>query len=91
LCVPRHPALEEHVDGHQQRFARFLADEGLVRLCLTWEDFERELSRAVSLPRGESGVQEKMSAASASERLAELSYSLVRGAAPVRGWGWRRR
>lgn len=33
IVVPRDPAHGEHVDDHQQRFARRLADAGLVRLC----------------------------------------------------------
>lgn len=32
VCVPRDPALGEHVDGHQQRFAAMAAEQGLVRL-----------------------------------------------------------
>jgi UDP-N-acetylglucosamine transferase subunit ALG13 len=31
ICVPRDPALGEHVDGHQQRFARLVHDAGIVR------------------------------------------------------------
>ncbi len=30
ICVPRDPSRGEHVDDHQQRFARHLADAGLV-------------------------------------------------------------
>ena len=33
LVVPRDPDLGEHVDGHQQRFARRVHLEGLVELC----------------------------------------------------------
>lgn len=90
LCVPRDPTLGEHVDGHQQRFARFLAREGLVRLCLTWEQFDEELTRAMTLPREEL-VGETLSAALASERLEELSSHLVRETRPLRLRAWRRR
>ena len=31
ICVPRDPALGEHVDGHQQRFAALVHDAGVVR------------------------------------------------------------
>ncbi len=31
LCMPRDPALGEHVDGHQQRFAAHVGDAGVVR------------------------------------------------------------
>jgi UDP-N-acetylglucosamine transferase subunit ALG13 len=30
IVVPRDPKLHEHVDGHQQRFAEFIADAGLA-------------------------------------------------------------
>ncbi|MFW6774487.1 glycosyltransferase [Nocardioides sp. CPCC 205120] len=33
VCVPRDPALGEHVDGHQQRFAEVAGDAGMVRLA----------------------------------------------------------
>jgi UDP-N-acetylglucosamine transferase subunit ALG13 len=35
LVVPRDPARNEHIDDHQQRFARRLARDGLVVLCET--------------------------------------------------------
>ncbi len=39
ICIPRDPALGEIVDGHQQRFARHLAADGLVTLCETQDAF----------------------------------------------------
>lgn len=30
LCIPRDPALGEHIDDHQQRFARHQADHGRI-------------------------------------------------------------
>lgn len=33
VVVPRDPALGEHVDGHQQRFARLMTERGLIRLA----------------------------------------------------------
>ena len=33
ICVPRDPAFKEHVDGHQQRFARRVARDDLVVLA----------------------------------------------------------
>lgn len=43
IVVPRDPRLGEHVDDHQQRFARRLADAGLVRLAISREDLVRAL------------------------------------------------
>lgn len=45
VVVPRDPALGEHVDGHQQRFARRLAERDLVVLC----EREDELRAALDL------------------------------------------
>ncbi len=47
VCVPRDPRLGEHVDDHQQRFARFLAERGLVRLVETEDEFFDSLSAVV--------------------------------------------
>lgn len=44
VCVPRDPGLGEHVDDHQQRFARFVGDRGLVRLVQTEAEFVAALS-----------------------------------------------
>ncbi|RJK97886.1 glycosyltransferase [Vallicoccus soli] len=50
LVVPRDPALGEHVDDHQQRFTRRLADLGEVRLCPTREDLVGALDAALADP-----------------------------------------
>lgn len=44
VCVPRDPTLGEHVDDHQQRFARFIGDRGLVRLVQREAEFVDALS-----------------------------------------------
>ena len=46
VCVPRDPALGEHVDDHQLRFARFLGERGMVRLVTTEDDFGGALAHA---------------------------------------------
>ena len=51
VCVPRDPKLGEHVDDHQQRFARFLAERGLVQLVETEVDFLDALSAVVASSR----------------------------------------
>jgi UDP-N-acetylglucosamine transferase subunit ALG13 len=43
IVVPRDPALGEHVDGHQQRFARRMGAAGLVQLCEDRESLELAL------------------------------------------------
>lgn len=50
VVVPRDPALGEHVDGHQQRFARRMGQEGLVVLCEEQQEFEGALDRALLDP-----------------------------------------
>lgn len=47
LCLPRNPALGEHVDGHQQRFAVVVNDGGVVRTVATATEFQAELDKAL--------------------------------------------
>ena len=51
LVVPRSPALGEHVDDHQQRFARRLDEAGLVRVVATPADLHAALEEALAAPR----------------------------------------
>lgn len=46
IVVPRDPARREHVDGHQQRFARRLGEMGRVVLCETESAFTVALDAA---------------------------------------------
>ena len=46
LVVPRDHRLGEHVDGHQLRFARRLADEGLIVLCEQRDELTAALDAA---------------------------------------------
>ena len=50
VVVPRDPALDEHVDDHQQRFARWMADRGQVWLALTESDLIKALGTALTDP-----------------------------------------
>lgn len=52
LCMPRDPALGEHVDGHQQRFAQVVGELGVVRDVRSREVFDSELDRALHEPLG---------------------------------------
>ena len=51
ICVPRDPALGEHVDGHQQRFAAVMHDEGMVSTCTTAMAFQVALAERLELGR----------------------------------------
>jgi UDP-N-acetylglucosamine transferase subunit ALG13 len=47
VVVPRDPAFGEHVDNHQQLFARRLAAAGLVHLCESEPDLVDALDKAL--------------------------------------------
>lgn len=47
VCVPRDPALGEHVDGHQIRFAALAARAGVVRTVDRVDQFHAALHGAV--------------------------------------------
>jgi UDP-N-acetylglucosamine transferase subunit ALG13 len=48
ICVPRDPALEEHVDGHQQRFAALVGPAGVVTAVRTAEEFHAAIDTALA-------------------------------------------
>lgn len=50
VVVPRDPQLGEHVDGHQQRFARMFGRSGLVRLAETESQLRDALDQAMREP-----------------------------------------
>ncbi|MCR1783698.1 hypothetical protein KVF89_14245 [Nocardioides carbamazepini] len=52
VVVPRDPRLGEHVDDHQQRFARFLARTGLIVTAYDEQELAARLSLAVLTGRG---------------------------------------
>jgi UDP-N-acetylglucosamine transferase subunit ALG13 len=54
LCVPRDPALGEHVDEHQKRFAAVVGSAGVVRHVTSSASFHAELDDA--LTRGSTPV-----------------------------------
>ncbi|MGB3763551.1 MAG: glycosyltransferase [Ornithinimicrobium sp.] len=49
ICVPRDPALGEHVDGHQRRFASVVGPAGLVEVTEDREGFDEVLAQRLSL------------------------------------------
>lgn len=50
IVVPRDPAHSEHVDNHQQLFARRLATAGMVRLCETEPELAEALDKGLADP-----------------------------------------
>jgi UDP-N-acetylglucosamine transferase subunit ALG13 len=48
--VPRDQDLGEHVDGHQQRFSRWMAERGQVELAVDEEDLGRRIDAALADP-----------------------------------------
>lgn len=57
LCLPRDPALGEHVDGHQVRFARHAASEGLVQHVTSYEELEAGVLTLLAEARGDSAAE----------------------------------
>ncbi|GAA1510181.1 glycosyltransferase [Nocardioides humi] len=55
VVVPRNPGLGEHVDDHQQRFARFVARTGLVVTAHSEEELGARLSLAVLVGHSTAG------------------------------------
>jgi UDP-N-acetylglucosamine transferase subunit ALG13 len=51
ICVPRDPALGEHVDGHQARFAAVMHAEGMVTTCTSSAAFQVALAERLELGR----------------------------------------
>jgi UDP-N-acetylglucosamine transferase subunit ALG13 len=51
ICVPRDPALGEHVDGHQQRFAAMMDEVGSVSTCTTVVAFQVALAERLLVDR----------------------------------------
>lgn len=89
VVVPRDPVLGEHVDTHQQRFARLVGARGLVRLAETATALEEGLDTDIVGPRPEVAPLDGSSAADAARRLGELVDDAVRSRRPRRRRGPR--
>ncbi|HEY8533519.1 MAG TPA: glycosyltransferase [Micromonospora sp.] len=50
IVVPRDPSRQEHVDNHQQLFARRLAAAGMIALCESQEELTDALNRGLAQP-----------------------------------------
>lgn len=82
ICLPRDPERGEHVDNHQQLFARRMGAGGVVRLTETEADLRAALDEAVAQPEhfllGSGGAGPEAGARAASlSRFADLVGELV--------------
>jgi UDP-N-acetylglucosamine transferase subunit ALG13 len=50
IVLPRDPTLDEHVDDHQQRFARWMAERGQVELATSEPHLHKALDLAMVDP-----------------------------------------
>jgi UDP-N-acetylglucosamine transferase subunit ALG13 len=87
VVVPRDPVLGEHVDTHQQRFARLVGSRGLVQLAETAPALEAALEAGLAGPRPEVAPLDASTSREAALRLAVLVDDAVRSRRPRR---WRR-
>lgn len=88
VIVPRDPAGGEHVDDHQLRFARHLADAGLALSCDAEDDFRATLNAALDRPAGyllpDPGRGSRSEARASVRRTGSLIDALVGSRAPRR-------
>ena len=85
ICVPRDPDRGEHVDSHQQLFARRMGAGGIVRLAETRDELWTALDAALSEPNTFRIPVSTDGAASAStDRFADLVSPLLPPAEPAR-------
>lgn len=71
VVVPRDPRLGEHVDDHQQRFARFLSRTGLIVTAYDEQELAARLSLAVLTGRGIGATHRTSTTLARFEALAE--------------------
>jgi UDP-N-acetylglucosamine transferase subunit ALG13 len=79
LVVPRDPRLDEHVDGHQQRFVRRFSSTGAIVEVHTRDELLERVETALSQPRGagrDTSVEDGQVRASV-DRFARLVDNLV--------------
>jgi UDP-N-acetylglucosamine transferase subunit ALG13 len=81
ICVPRDPERGEHVDNHQQLFARRMGAGGVVRLAETQRELRDAIDEALAHPDrfqldGRTGPQSRVRAESLN-RFADLVSELV--------------
>jgi UDP-N-acetylglucosamine transferase subunit ALG13 len=94
VVVPRDPALGEHVDGHQQRFAARIGARGTCTVAQTSDGLWRAVHDAAGRRRRDPVLVTSDAGADLSRQVAELVDNLVapapvRTSRPVRWAPWR--
>lgn len=92
IVVPRNPEHREHVDNHQQLFARRLGAAGMVRLCETEAELIEALDKGVADPSAyalAADSRARESRAEAVARVGRIVEDLV-AQRSRRGGRWRR-
>ena len=59
IVLPRDPAHGEHVDDHQIRFVRWIADRGLVTTAATQAELASEVEATLAVTRSRDGLPEQ--------------------------------
>ena len=78
ICVPRDPDRGEHVDSHQQLFARRMGAGGIVALAETQDDLRATLDRALNEPASfQIAVPANGAATASTDRFADLVSPLL--------------
>lgn len=75
IVVPRSARLGEHVDDHQERFARWMAERGRLLVATTEEELHRLLDRVLTEP----GAYVRPADSDDVRRVAERFGQLVEG------------
>jgi UDP-N-acetylglucosamine transferase subunit ALG13 len=78
IVAPRNSALGEHVDDHQIRFARRIAQLGTIRLVETREDLFGLLDLAIASPAAFRATNDNTEIAASVHRFEELVDELLR-------------
>lgn len=79
ITVPRTARLGEHVDDHQVRFTRVLADHGRIALVTSAEELARHLDAALADPQRYTVTEGGGDTDATAARVGELIDDLVRG------------
>lgn len=84
ICVPRDPALGEHVDGHQQRFAALVGSAGVVRRVADLVAFRTAMIAALEEGPATTSAIDSRATLSARVELARELDDLLTAPAPRR-------
>jgi UDP-N-acetylglucosamine transferase subunit ALG13 len=90
IVVPRDPAFGEHVDNHQQLFARRLAAAGMVLLCESEVELHDALDKGVADPSAFALAADPRVGEARSRAVAEVGRIVEELVGQRRRRGWRR-